>query len=168
VRGDQRGNRATACSPSNGLVRGQASASPAPGDPECIGPREHLGQGCAHIRGQPALVEATNQGRPISRKVHLKVSYDLLVSTNRHAGGKNYERLKESLNRLVGTRIETNIATNGKRFSEGFGLTDFCRILGTENSCLLFLGVLCYNLRCNLLLCTVSRGKRNGSKPQKH
>ncbi len=58
------------------------------------------------------LVEAMNQGRPVSRKVRLK-AYDLLVATNRHTGGKNYERLAESFRRLAGTRIETNIATNG-------------------------------------------------------
>ncbi|MBV8356906.1 MAG: replication initiator protein A, partial [Deltaproteobacteria bacterium] len=67
------------------------------------------------------LMEAANQGRSISRRVRLK-AYDLLVATNRHVGGKNYERLKECLKRLAGTRIETNIATNGKRISEGFGL----------------------------------------------
>ena len=55
-----------------------------------------------------------NQNRPVSRTVRLK-AYDLLVATNRHTGGKNYERLAESFRRLAGTRIETNIATNGVR-----------------------------------------------------
>jgi plasmid replication initiation protein len=74
------------------------------------------------------LVEAMNQGRPVSRKVRLK-AYDLLVATNRHAGGKNYERLAESFRRLAGTRIETNIATNGVRVREGFGLVDNWKIV---------------------------------------
>ena len=69
------------------------------------------------------LVEAANQGRSLSRTVHLK-AYDLLVATNRHAGGQNYERLKTSLERLAGTRIKTNIATNGRRIDQGFGLID--------------------------------------------
>jgi len=69
------------------------------------------------------LVEALNQGRPISRKIRL-TAYDLLVTLNRHTGGENYKRLKESFRRLAGTRIETNIATNGIRHQSGFGLLD--------------------------------------------
>jgi hypothetical protein len=42
------------------------------------------------------LVEALNQSRSISRKVRV-TAYDLLVTTNRHTGGKNYERLKQAL-----------------------------------------------------------------------
>ncbi len=74
------------------------------------------------------LVEAMNQNRPVSRRVRLK-AYDLLVATNRHTGGKNYERLAESFRRLAGTRIETNIATNGLRVREGFGLVDNWKIV---------------------------------------
>lgn len=74
------------------------------------------------------LVEAINQGRSVSRTVRLK-AYDLLVTTNRHTGGKNYERLAESFRRLAGTRIETNIATNGRRTREGFGLLDNWKIV---------------------------------------
>lgn len=74
------------------------------------------------------LVEAMNQNRPVNRTVRLK-AYDLLVATNRHTGGKNYERLAESFRRLAGTRIETNIATNGVRVREGFGLVDNWKIV---------------------------------------
>jgi len=74
------------------------------------------------------LIEAMNQGRPVSRTVRLK-AYDLLVTTNRHTGGKNYERLAESFRRLAGTRIETNIATNSVRVREGFGLVDNWKIV---------------------------------------
>ena len=74
------------------------------------------------------LVEAMNQNRPVSRKVRLR-AYDLLVATNRHTGGKNYERLAESFRRLAGTRIETNIATSGVRVREGFGLIDNWKIV---------------------------------------
>jgi plasmid replication initiation protein len=69
------------------------------------------------------LVAAMNAGRPVTRKIRLK-AYDLLVATNRHTGGQNYDRLVEALRRLAGTRIETNIATNGHRVREGFGLLD--------------------------------------------
>ncbi|MBV8360238.1 MAG: replication initiator protein A [Deltaproteobacteria bacterium] len=74
------------------------------------------------------LIEAINQGRPVSRTVRLK-AYDLLVTTNRHAGGKNYARLAGAFRRLAGTRIETNIATNGRRVREGFGLLDNWKII---------------------------------------
>jgi plasmid replication initiation protein len=74
------------------------------------------------------LVAAMNQDRPVSRKVRLK-AYDLLVATNRHTGGKNYQRLIDAFRRLAGTRVETNIATNGQRIREGFGLLDNWKII---------------------------------------
>jgi len=74
------------------------------------------------------LVEALNQDRPVSRTIRVK-AYDLLVATNRHTSGHNYKLLLHSLRRLAGTRIETNIATNGHRVREGFGLIDNWRIV---------------------------------------
>jgi plasmid replication initiation protein len=74
------------------------------------------------------LIEALNQDRPISRTVRLK-AYDLLVATNRHTGGKNYERLADAFRRLKGTVIETNIATNGQRVRAGFGLLETWKIV---------------------------------------
>jgi plasmid replication initiation protein len=74
------------------------------------------------------LVEGLNRGQPTSRVVRLK-AYDLLVATNRHTGGKNYERLVESLRRLKGTQIETNIVTDGRRERRGFGLLEEWRIV---------------------------------------
>ncbi|MBV8359558.1 MAG: replication initiator protein A [Deltaproteobacteria bacterium] len=79
------------------------------------------------------LMEAANQGRPLSRTVRL-TAYDLLKSTQRHTGGKNYELLKEALARLTGTRIETNIATNGLRIHQGFGLLDNWKIVKRADS----------------------------------
>ena len=74
------------------------------------------------------LVEALNRGEPISRTVQLK-AYDLLVATNRHTGGKNYDRLAEAFRRLKGTVIETDITTNGVRQRKGFGLIDSWEIV---------------------------------------
>jgi plasmid replication initiation protein len=74
------------------------------------------------------LTEAINQGRPVSRTVRLK-AYDILVTTNRHTGGEHYKRLHKAFSRLAGTRIETNIATNGRRIREGFGLIDNWKII---------------------------------------
>jgi plasmid replication initiation protein len=74
------------------------------------------------------LIEAINQGRPVSRTVHVK-AYDLLCATNRHTGGQNYKRLIAALNRLAGTRVQTNVATNGVRRRESFGLLDNWRVI---------------------------------------
>ncbi|WP_246327778.1 replication initiator protein A [Candidatus Competibacter phosphatis] len=54
-------------------------------------------------------------------------AYDLLVSTNRLTNGRSYERFKAALERLSGTRIQTNIKTGGLIIEEGFGLIDAWR-----------------------------------------
>ena len=69
------------------------------------------------------LRAAMKQGYEISQRVRLQ-AYDLLVSTNRLTGGVEYERLEKALNRLSGTRIETNIKTNGLEITKNFGLVD--------------------------------------------
>ena len=69
------------------------------------------------------LRAAMKQGHKISQRVRL-TAYDLLVSTNRLTGGVEYERLEKSLNRLSGTRIETNIKTNELEVTKNFGLID--------------------------------------------
>jgi plasmid replication initiation protein len=75
------------------------------------------------------LVDALNKGRAdISRTVRLK-AYDLMVTTNRSTGGEHYKRLEAAFDRLAGTRIKTNITTNGKRVREGFGLIDNWKII---------------------------------------
>jgi plasmid replication initiation protein len=48
-------------------------------------------------------------------------AYDLLVSTNRHTGGGDYDQLQKAFERLAGTRITTDIRTNGVRQRDGFG-----------------------------------------------
>jgi plasmid replication initiation protein len=69
------------------------------------------------------LVEAMNRGMPIGRVIRL-TAHDFLVSTNRTTGGRSYEELKATLERLRGTSITTNIVTNGIRQTLGFGLID--------------------------------------------
>jgi plasmid replication initiation protein len=74
------------------------------------------------------LVEAVNQGRPVSPTIRL-TAYDLLVTTNRHTGGGDYDQLQKAFDRLAGTRISTDIRTNGIRQREGFGLIDAWKII---------------------------------------
>jgi hypothetical protein len=79
------------------------------------------------------LVAKLNAGAELQKTLHLK-AYDLLVSTNRNTDGRGYEQLKSALDRLSGTRIRTNIKTNGEPITEGFGLIDNWRIARqTEN-----------------------------------
>lgn len=67
------------------------------------------------------LVAALNAGREVSRCVSLRVR-DFLVATNRDTGGDSYTRLRESFERLAGTRITTNMTTGGEESTQGFGL----------------------------------------------
>lgn len=93
-------------------------------------------KGCATIHDKDLwiycisqLVEAINRGREdVSRTVQF-TAYDFLVTTNRGISGDSYERMGEALNRLAGTRIETNIETAHQRERAGFGLVDSWRVI---------------------------------------
>jgi plasmid replication initiation protein len=68
-------------------------------------------------------MNAKNNNENISNKVRF-TAYDYLVSTNKAINGKSYIQLKDGLERLSGTRIETDIKTNGKEVLSEFGLID--------------------------------------------
>ncbi|OYQ85879.1 RepB family plasmid replication initiator protein [Wohlfahrtiimonas chitiniclastica] len=74
------------------------------------------------------LMQAVREGEEISRTVHFTI-YDYLKTTNRATGGSQYEATKNSLDRLRSTTITTDIETNNKRESRGFGLIDSWRIV---------------------------------------
>jgi len=69
------------------------------------------------------LMNAKNNGVRISNRVRF-TAYDYLISTNKTINGKSYIQLKDGLERLSGTRIETDIQTNGKEVLSEFGLID--------------------------------------------
>jgi len=75
------------------------------------------------------LIEAMNRGREDIERTVRFTAYDFLVTTNRDTGGKDYKALADALNRLSGTRIDTNIETAGKRERRGFGLIDSWAII---------------------------------------
>lgn len=86
--------------------------------------------GCATIHDKDvwiycisSLISAQNKGDPISRTLHF-TAYDFLKATNRTTSGRDYLRLKETFNRLAGTRIITDIRTGGRREFRNFGLLD--------------------------------------------
>jgi plasmid replication initiation protein len=70
------------------------------------------------------LAHRNNHDEPIDPMVRI-TTHDLLVSTNRNTGGINYVRLEDALNRLVGTRIKTNILTGDEVSTQNFGLIEW-------------------------------------------
>ena len=75
-----------------------------------------------------ALMNAKNSGEEISQTVRF-TSYDYIISTNKSLGGTQYKLLKEGLERLNGTLIQTNINTNGKEITKEFGLIESWEII---------------------------------------
>ena len=75
-----------------------------------------------------SLMNAKNNGEKIAQRVRF-TAYDYMVSTNRKSDGKTYIQLRDGLNRLSGTRIETNIKAGGKQIIEEFGLIDSWKII---------------------------------------
>ncbi len=76
---------------------------------------------------------AIAQERTPNRTIRFS-SRDLLISTNRPTDGESYERLKNALNRLRGTTINTNIKTGDVQIEEGFGLIDAWRVVKEDKS----------------------------------
>lgn len=96
--------------------------------------------GCATIHDKDLwiycishLVEAINRGREDVGRTIRFTAYDFLVATNRPTAGVGYQRMAEALGRLAGTRIETNIATDGQRERAGFGLVDSWRVIERDH-----------------------------------
>ncbi len=79
------------------------------------------------------IMAAKNRGETPSREVVMSAR-DLLIFTNRPTGGTQYKRLKDSLNRLNGTRITTNIKTGGEEQFRAFGLVDDVLIRKSDTS----------------------------------
>lgn len=73
------------------------------------------------------IMAAKNAGRPYEKHVSF-TAYDFLVFSNRNTGGKDYSALKDSLERLKGTQLITNITTGDVEQVDGFGLIDKFRI----------------------------------------
>ncbi len=79
------------------------------------------------------LRAALNRGETPSRTVRF-TAYDFFFSTNRKADGDTYQRFRAGLERLSGTRIQTNIKTGGLTIEEGFGLIDAWRSVKEDKS----------------------------------
>lgn len=78
------------------------------------------------------LISKMNEGELPSPYVRI-IAKDLLVFTNRNTGGRDYDALKEALDRLDGTRIRTNVRTGGEEEYKGFGLIESFELRRSEN-----------------------------------
>ncbi|WP_225444546.1 replication initiator protein A [Pseudomarimonas arenosa] len=95
--------------------------------------------GCATIHDKDVwiycisqLMEAINRGRERVGRVVQFTTHDFFRTTARRRDGESYQRMIDTLRRLAGTRIETNIETNGRRERAGFGLLDSWRVVQRE------------------------------------
>tara|TARA_R110000868_G_scaffold395419_1_gene667072 strand:- start:72 stop:905 length:834 start_codon:yes stop_codon:yes gene_type:complete len=79
------------------------------------------------------LAEASNRGRPVSRKIHM-IAYDFLKQTNRGTGGREYKAITDALVRLRGTTFNTNVKVGGGLSQKGsvFGLIDYGQTVTDE------------------------------------
>ena len=73
------------------------------------------------------LMHKIKRGEPVSRRVRIN-TYDLLVFTNRGTSGRDYLALQESLERIRGTTIKTNIKTGNEEQTDIFGLIEAASI----------------------------------------
>lgn len=71
---------------------------------------------------------ALNNGQRVDRKLKID-AHSLLEATNRPSGGRGYALLKDSLRRLQGTQIETNITQGGRERFSVFGLVDKAEVV---------------------------------------
>lgn len=69
------------------------------------------------------LMAKLNRGEPVTRRVRINTR-ELLQFTNRGTGGKDYAAICDSLERLDGTRIRTNIRRGDEERFEAFGLIE--------------------------------------------
>lgn len=78
------------------------------------------------------IMEANRLGFPVSRTISLD-SFNFLQSTMRSTGGKAYADILNTLRRLKGTFLETDIPTNGKITTKSFGLIEDYEITRTTS-----------------------------------
>jgi len=69
------------------------------------------------------LIAGIKEGRPISKTVEID-PYAFLVYTQRGTGGRDYDALCDSLDRLDGTRMRTNVVFDGKMQDRWLGIID--------------------------------------------
>lgn len=76
------------------------------------------------------MTEGLNRDRADTKNRTVRFTvHDYLVTTNKAINGRSYERLSDTLERLRGTSMKTNIKTGGQRSREIFGIIDRAKIV---------------------------------------
>jgi hypothetical protein len=76
------------------------------------------------------MTEGLNRDRSDTKNRTVRFTvHDYLVTTNKAINGRSYERLSDTLERLRGTSMKTNIKTGGQRSREIFGIIDRAKIV---------------------------------------
>lgn len=79
------------------------------------------------------LIAGMKEGRAISKNVKID-PYAFLVFTQRGVGGRDYDALCDSLDRIDGTRFRTNVLFNGTRTDEWMGIIDGAKMETDERT----------------------------------
>lgn len=79
------------------------------------------------------LIAGMKEGRPLSKRVKID-PYAFLVFTQRGVGGRDYDALSDSLDRIDGTRFRTNILFEGTRTDEWMGIIDGAKMETDEHT----------------------------------
>jgi plasmid replication initiation protein len=74
------------------------------------------------------LMAEMNKGNTPPKTLRVS-THDILVSTNRTKDGRSYGRLKTALDRLTGVLIKTNVKTNKREVTKGFGVLESYEII---------------------------------------
>lgn len=78
-----------------------------------------------------SIMNAINRGERVGSVVRF-TAYDFLKATGRQTSGEAYKLLRETFERLVGTRIRTNIAVGKYRETRNFGLLEEYHIVEND------------------------------------
>lgn len=79
------------------------------------------------------LIAGMKEGRAVSKRVQID-PYAFLVFTQRGVGGRDYDALCDSLDRIDGTRFRTNILFEGTRTDEWMGIIDGAKMRTDEKT----------------------------------
>lgn len=79
------------------------------------------------------LIAGMKEGRPLSKSVRID-PYAFLVFTQRGTGGRDYDALCDSLDRIDGTRFRTNVLFGGTRTDEWMGIIDGAKMETDERT----------------------------------
>lgn len=77
------------------------------------------------------IIAKHEEGEPVPKTVEID-PYAFLVYTQRGTGGRDYDALCDSLDRLDGTRFRTNVVFEGTRKDEWMGIIDRAALITDE------------------------------------